>query len=138
MPKLQNFWCNHFGECSVISEWIGCRYEPEIYMRQILKIFFNLQNNAIFILDIFLLENTAIILKIHLDWCNGVFYDGLVVSPCSPRDSQESSPTPHFKSINSLVLSFLYSPTLASIHDYWKNHSFDQTDLCWRSNVSAS
>ena len=40
-------------------------------------------------------------------------------------DSQESSPTPQFKSINSLVLSFLYSPTLTSIHDYWKNHSFD-------------
>ena len=43
--------------------------------------------------------------------------------PCSPRDSQESPPTPQFKSINSLVLSFLYSPTLTSIHDYWKNHS---------------
>ena len=41
------------------------------------------------------------------------------------RDSQESSPTPRFKSINSSVLSFLYSPTLTSIHDYWKNHSFD-------------
>ena len=37
-----------------------------------------------------------------------------------PRDSQESSPTPHFKSIHSSVLSFLYSPTLTSIHDYWK------------------
>jgi len=36
--------------------------------------------------------------------------DGLVGSPCSPRDSQESSPTPQFKSINSSVLSFLYSP----------------------------
>ena len=45
--------------------------------------------------------------------------------PCSPRGSQESSPTPQFKSINSSVLSFLYSPTLTSIHDYWKNHSFD-------------
>ena len=42
-----------------------------------------------------------------------------------PTDSQESSPTPQFKSINSLVLSFLYSPTLTSILDYWKNHSFD-------------
>ena len=39
----------------------------------------------------------------------------------SPRDSQESSPTPQFKSINSSVVSFLYSPTLTSIHDYWKN-----------------
>ena len=39
----------------------------------------------------------------------------------------ESSPTPQCKSINSLVLNFLYSPTLTSIHDYWKNHSFDWT-----------
>ena len=51
--------------------------------------------------------------------------DGLVRSPCSPRDSQESSPTLQFKSISSLVLSSLYSPTLTSIHDHWKNHSFD-------------
>ena len=51
--------------------------------------------------------------------------DWLVWSPCSPRDSQESSPTPQFKSINSLTLSFLYNPILTSTHDYWKNHSFD-------------
>ena len=37
----------------------------------------------------------------------------------------ESAPTPQFKSINSLALSFLYSPTLTCIHDYWKNQSFD-------------
>ena len=42
-------------------------------------------------------------------------------SPCSPRDSQESSPTPQLKSINSLVLSL--SPTLTSIHDHWKNQA---------------
>ena len=52
------------------------------------------------------------------------------------RDSQESS-TPQFKSINSLALSFLHSPTLTSIHDYWENHSLDQTDLCQQSDVSA-
>ena len=51
--------------------------------------------------------------------------NGLVGSPCSPRDSQESSPAPQFKSINSLALSFLHSPTLTSIHDHWKNHSLD-------------
>ena len=50
--------------------------------------------------------------------------DGLVGSPCSPRDSQEPSPTPQFKSINSSALSFLYSQTLTPIHDHWKNHSF--------------
>ena len=37
----------------------------------------------------------------------------------------KSSPTPQFKSINSSALSFLYSPTLTPIHDYWKNHSLD-------------
>src|SRR5574341_999365 len=41
----------------------------------------------------------------------------------SLRDPQESSPTPQFKSINSLALSFLHSPTLTSIRDHWKNHS---------------
>ena len=41
------------------------------------------------------------------------------------RTLKESSPTSQFKSINSLVLSFLHSPTLTSIHDYWKNHSLD-------------
>ena len=54
-----------------------------------------------------------------------LLWDGLVGSPCSPRKSQESSPTPQFNSNTSSVLSFLYSPTLTSIHDYWKNHSLD-------------
>ena len=51
--------------------------------------------------------------------------NGLVGSPCNPRHSQESYPTPQFKSINSSVLSFLHSPALASIHDHWKNHNLD-------------
>ena len=60
----------------------------------------------------------------------------LVVSPVSfridcldllanPRGSQESSPTPQFKNINSSELGFLHSATLTSIRDYWKNHSLD-------------
>ena len=40
-------------------------------------------------------------------------------------DSQESSPTPQLKRVSSLVLNFLYDPTLTSLHDYWKNHSLD-------------
>ena len=64
----------------------------------------------------------------RMDWLNLLAVQGTL---------QESSPTPQFKSINSSTLSFLYSPTLTSIHDYRKNHSFDQTDLCWQSNVSA-
>ena len=53
----------------------------------------------------------------------------MVWSHCSSRDCQESSPAPQFESINSLVPSLLYSPTLISIHDYWKNHNFDYMDL---------
>ena len=65
-------------------------------------------------------------------------YSGLISFRSGLFDlTQESSPTPQFKSINSLVLSFLYGPTLTSIHDYWKNHSFDCMDLCQKSDVSA-
>ena len=66
--------------------------------------------------------STSVLPMNNQDWS---LEDGLVGSPCSPRDSQESSLMPQFKSTNSLVLSFLYSPSLTSIHDYWKNHSFD-------------
>ena len=57
-------------------------------------------------------------------------YSGLISfridwSPCCPRDSQESSPIPQFKSISSSTLSLPYGPTLTSLLDYWKNHSFD-------------
>ena len=67
----------------------------------------------------------------------GLISLGWTGSPCSPRDSQESSPAPQFKSISSSALNLLYSPTLTCIHDHWKNHSLDCTDLCWQSNVSA-
>ena len=56
------------------------------------------------------------LISFRMDW---------LLSPCSPRNSQEYSPTPQFKSINSSALSLLHSPTLTSIHDYWKNHSLD-------------
>ena len=52
-------------------------------------------------------------------------------------DLKSFSPTPQFKTINSLALSLLYGPTLTSVHDYWKNHSFDYIDLCQQSDVSA-
>ena len=53
------------------------------------------------------------------------------------QGTQESSPTPQFKSINSSALSLLYSPNLTSICDHWKNHSFYYIGLGWKSNVSA-
>ena len=68
-------------------------------------------------------------------------YSGLISlrltgwSPCCPRDSQESSPASQFKSIHSLALSLIYGSALTSVHDYWKNNSFDYVDLCQQSGV---
>ena len=53
------------------------------------------------------------------------------------RTLKESSPMLQFKNICSSSLCLLYSPTLTSIHDYWKNHSFDYMELCQQGNVSA-
>ena len=64
----------------------------------------------------------------RIDWV-----DLLVVQ----RTLKGSSPAPQFESISSLVLNLLYGPILTSIHDYWKNHSFDYMGLCQQSDVSA-
>ena len=61
----------------------------------------------------------------------------LVWSPCCKRDSQECSPAPQFKSINSLAFCPLHGTVLTTICDNWKNHSLDYSDLCQQSNVST-
>ena len=66
------------------------------------------------------------LISFRIDW-----FDLLIV-----QGTQESSPA-QFKSISSLVFSFLNGPTLTSVHDFWKNHSFDHMGLCWQSNVSV-
>ena len=80
-----------------------------------------------FSLSISLFNEYSRLISFKMDWL-----DLLAV-----RRTLKSSPTPQFKSINSLALSFLYSPILTCIHDHWKNHSFDYVDLCWQRNVSA-
>ena len=72
------------------------------------------------------------LISLSIDWL-----DLLAGRSKRSRDSQESSPTLQFKSINSLALSLFHGPTLTSMHDYWKNRGFDYRDLCWQSNVSA-
>ena len=62
-----------------------------------------------------------------LDWLDLLAVQGTLKSLLQHHSSKTSVS----------VLSFLYSPTVTSIHDHWKNHSLDQTDLCWQSNVSA-
>ena len=62
------------------------------------------------------------LISFRMDWLDLLVVQGTL---------EESSPTPQFKRINSSALSFLYSPTLTSIHNYWKNHSLDYRNLCW-------
>ena len=77
-------------------------------------------------------------------WCQSfqwlfrvdILQDWLVRS-CSLRDSQESPPTSQFRSINSLALSLLYSPTLTFIYDYCNTYGFDHRDVCQKSEVSV-
>src|SRR5574337_46303 len=64
------------------------------------------------------------LISFRMDWLDLLAVQGTL----------ESSPTPQFKSIHSSTFSFLCQPTLTSVHDYWKNHSFDCMDLCWQIN----
>ena len=67
------------------------------------------------------------LISFRIDWLDIIAVQGTL----------KSSPVKQLKSINSLALSFLYGPTLTYIHDYWKDYSFDYTDLYQQSNVSA-
>ena len=63
------------------------------------------------------------LISFRIDWLDLLAVQGTLMSLLQHNSSK--------------ALSFLYSITLTSIHDYWKNHSFDYIDLCWQSNVSA-
>ena len=103
----------HLSQNQSLFQWVGSSYQAKVLDRQ----FQHQSFKGIFRVDFL------------QDW--------LVGSSCCPRDSQESSPAPQFKSINSLALSLLYGLTLTSVHDYWKNHSYDLKKLCWQSDISA-
>ena len=67
------------------------------------------------------------LIPIRIDWFDFFAVEGTL----------KSSPAPQFESINSLILSLLYGPTLTSIHNYWKMHSFEYIGLCWQTDASA-
>ena len=66
-----------------------------------------------------------------------IFQEGLVGSPCSPRDSQESSPTPQFKSINSSCSAFFIVQLWHPYMTTGKAIALTRQNLCWQNNVSA-
>ena len=107
-PCPLNWWCHPVISSSVVPFSSCLQSFPTSGSFQVSQLFtWGGQNTGVSALTTVLPVNTQ-------DW-----------PPCSPRDSQESSLTPQFKSINSSALSFLCSPTLTSIHDHWKNHSLD-------------
>ena len=114
---LSNWWCHPAISSSVVPFSSCPQYLPASESFPISQLFsWGGQSFGISAL--------ASVLPMNTQDCSPL--EWLVGSPCSPRDSQESSPTPQFKSINSSALSFLHSPTLKSIHDHWKNHSLDR------------
>ena len=68
------------------------------------------------------------LISFRMDWLDLLVGQGTLKSLLQHHSS---------KRINSSSFTFLYGPTLTSIHDYWKNHSFDYMDLCCRSDISA-
>ena len=68
------------------------------------------------------------LISFRMDWLDLLAVQGTLKSLFQHHSS---------KAIAASVLSFLHGPTVTPIHDKWKNHSFDYTDLCWHSNVSA-
>ena len=107
--------------------WVGDAIQPSHPLLSPFPPAFNLSQHQGLFQWVGSLHQVAKVLEIQLphqffQWIFSVDFlkDWLVWSPCCPKDSQESSPEPEFQSINSLVFSFLYDPTLTSIHVYWK------------------
>ena len=115
-PCPPSQWCHSIISSSVVPFSSGHQSFPASGFFQMSQLFASLGQS------IGVSAWTSVLPMNTHDWSP---LDRLVGSPCSPRDSQESSPSLQFKSINSSALSFLYSPTLTSIHDYWKKQSFD-------------
>ena len=116
-------------------DWVGDATWPSHILPPLSPLVFNLSQNQVF-------SNESALHIMWLKYCSLSFN----ISPFNEssawisfelnslvsllsRNSQESSPTPQFKNINSSTLNHLYGPTLTSIHDYWKNHSFDYMEF---------
>ena len=122
--------CQLLGPTQTHVHWVGDAIQPSHPLSSPSPPAFNLSQYQGLFKWVSFLNQVAKVLEFQLQhqsfqWTprTDLLSDGLVGSPCSPRDSQESSPTPQFKSINSSALSFLYSPALTSIHDNWKGCS---------------
>ena len=123
--------------------WVRDAIQPSHPLSSPSPPFFNLSQHQGLFQWISSSNQVAKVLEFHLSISPSNEYSGLIsfriewFDLLTVQETLKSSLTLQFKSINSLVLSFLYSPTIKSIHDCWKDQSFDKMDLCWQSNVSA-
>ena len=124
--------------------WVGNAIQPSHPLSSPSPPAFNLSQHQSLFQGFSSSDQVTKVLELQLQhhsfqWISRVDFlqDWLVWSPCFPRDSQESISTLQLKNINSLVLSLRYGPVLASVHDYWKNHSFDYKDLCQQNDDPA-
>ena len=108
--------------------WVGGAIQPSYPLSSSSPLAFNLFQHQGLFQWVSSLHQEAKVLELHFQhqFFQWIFRTHFLHywSPYSLRDSQQSSPTPHFKRINSSMLCFLYGPTRTSIHDCWKNHSF--------------
>ena len=119
-----SWWCH-----PTISSWAG----PFSYCPQSFPISGSFPMSRLFVSGAQSIgaSASASVFPINIQGWFPLGFDLLVV-----QGTLKSSLEPQFKNINSSVLSLLYGPTLTSVHDYWRNHRFDYSDLCWKSNVS--
>ena len=119
-----NRWCHPAISSSVIPFSSCPQSFPALESFQMSQLFASGDKYWSFSFNISLSNEYTGLISFRMDWLDLLAVQG----------AQVSSPTPQFKNINSSLLSFLYSPTLTSIHD---QHSLNETDLCGQSNVYA-
>ena len=129
-PCPLSWWCHPAMSSSVVPFSSRLQYFPTSGSFQVSQLFAS--GGQI----IGVSASTSVLPMNRQDWFP-LGWTGWISLQPKTLGSQESSPALWFKIINSSSFSFLYSPTLTSIHDYWKNHSLDEKDLSWQSNISA-
>ena len=94
--------CPHLSQCQGLLQWLGSLHQQRVASVKVLEL--QLQHQSFH----------SGLISFRTDWFNLLIIQG----------SLKSLSVPQFESINSLLFSILYSPTLTSLHDYWKNYSF--------------
>ena len=129
---------DHFSILEIILPWIHVFFCPLLRLPSIFPRIRVFSNESVLLIrwskywsfsfSIHHANEYSGVTSFRIDWLDLLAVQGTL---------KESSLTPQFSTISLLKLCCLYGPTLTSIHDYWKKHSFGHMDICQQSNVSA-